>query len=647
MAKISAFVGHSFLPEDQEVVRKFTDLFNDMEKSHDFEWVHATEPRPQLVDAKVLELMEGRNLLIGICTPNERVAKESRFKETLFGDQIKIKKEHLEWKTSDWIIQEIGLAIGRNMNIIILLQNGVRQPGSLQGNIEYIPFDRNNVEMSFRQILGMITGLQNSGATGKRSDDAPVSGKSSDDDHDDDVVDNEPENPDESWDEMRFEFEYFKAVILRNVDRAESISAAWKQRLGSDQEAAAAWDAFCLLQATKYSDENNLSELTSLADRYPSNSSIQLSLARAHRFFEDHERARDRYQVALRDMPDVTEKRNTLAELAQVYQSLGDSNGMTSTVAKMRDMVNSIEDEKQLLSQLESLDSWYSGNKMLKLALMEREVEISPADTHKRFQLAYAYSENSNNRLTLFHYEKIPESQRDPMTWNNMGVAYQGFSLSGLAVSAYQTSANEGQTLAMSNLAERLMSAGFLDEAQRELHRAKDASDVHKSVAKSQVRLDSIRPEEQEKRREKLEGAPEFSKFLAEVGRQLWQPLPSSVGSTWSNDEVSLNVEITDGKITAKGTLERKKSANGLIAAALQSKDENSVEVHDVTLTGRLIGSVLVGVYAIQRRKNPLETLSLFDIYPKEEDCIAVLEAEDGRLRCLIGTSFKEFKVLA
>src|SRR5690606_18368303 len=65
----------------------------------------------------------------------------------------------LEWKTSDWIIQEIGLATGRDMHVILLVENGVRKPGGLQGSLEYVPFSREAPEACFDTLLGMIAAL--------------------------------------------------------------------------------------------------------------------------------------------------------------------------------------------------------------------------------------------------------------------------------------------------------------------------------------------------------------------------------------------------------------------------------------------------------------------------------------------------------
>src|SRR2546423_8660065 len=72
---------------------------------------------------------------------------------------LKAAAASFEWKTSDWIIQEIGLAIGKNLNIILLIETGVRKPGGLQGDIEHIPFDRDAPSESFGKILKMIKAL--------------------------------------------------------------------------------------------------------------------------------------------------------------------------------------------------------------------------------------------------------------------------------------------------------------------------------------------------------------------------------------------------------------------------------------------------------------------------------------------------------
>jgi hypothetical protein len=72
MNAIRAFVGHSFTDDGKEVVRKFTDYFDSLEKMNDgFSWVCAKAAEPKLLTQKVMSLIQDRNLFIGICTRKE------------------------------------------------------------------------------------------------------------------------------------------------------------------------------------------------------------------------------------------------------------------------------------------------------------------------------------------------------------------------------------------------------------------------------------------------------------------------------------------------------------------------------------------------------------------------------------------------
>ena len=53
MAGVRAFVGHSFLEQDAQLVRRFTDCFDTLKQgSFDFDWTHALEARPDEISAK-------------------------------------------------------------------------------------------------------------------------------------------------------------------------------------------------------------------------------------------------------------------------------------------------------------------------------------------------------------------------------------------------------------------------------------------------------------------------------------------------------------------------------------------------------------------------------------------------------------------
>jgi hypothetical protein len=161
MTQIHAFVGHSFTENDKTVVDKFLQYLDQLsEVLPAFTWKHAEHAEPSIVSEKVLRLLEGRNLFIGICTRKEMVISSDKLRNPFFFEKkLQGLKEDFLWKTSDWIIQEIGLAIGLKLNVILLLEQGVKAPGALQGNLEYITFDRDAPERCFGKILEMISAL--------------------------------------------------------------------------------------------------------------------------------------------------------------------------------------------------------------------------------------------------------------------------------------------------------------------------------------------------------------------------------------------------------------------------------------------------------------------------------------------------------
>jgi predicted nucleotide-binding protein len=52
---------------------------------------------------------------------------------------------------SQWVNQEIGLAKNCKINIIPIVEQGIRPPGILEG-LEYIEFNRNNTEVTIKSL---------------------------------------------------------------------------------------------------------------------------------------------------------------------------------------------------------------------------------------------------------------------------------------------------------------------------------------------------------------------------------------------------------------------------------------------------------------------------------------------------------------
>jgi tetratricopeptide (TPR) repeat protein len=117
----TAFVGHSFLPEDEEIVGKLTDFFSKLgvicESGRKAEAVGISE--------KVRSRIKEAELFIGIFTRRDSI-----------GDG--------KYTTSSWVVEEKSFALGQDKKILLFVEKGVQDIGGMQGDLEYVPFDRDN-----------------------------------------------------------------------------------------------------------------------------------------------------------------------------------------------------------------------------------------------------------------------------------------------------------------------------------------------------------------------------------------------------------------------------------------------------------------------------------------------------------------------
>mgnify|MGYP001145429699 CR=1 FL=1 len=638
MTAVRAFVGHSFLSKDKDVVRCFTDYFDTLRGSlPDFDWVHATEPRPDGVPNKVLELMEGKNLFIGICTKNERVAKDGNFSKALWGGTLKVAEGELAWKTSDWIIQEIGLAIGKGMKLILLLEADVRKPGGLFGDLEYIPFSREHPEQAFQNLTGMINSVSNNGLPPE----TPASGgligvEHRDNNAEDKVEDIHRGEPDQSWNKSEYEIQHLFALFDNDEDRAKIVSDAYLASVGgADTPAGAGWQAEVLSQKIRFAKGGSLHEIEELAKANEHNSEVLLRAAQVCSHYKEVEKAKKYYHAAAHYELDPLRKIVLLGDLASLQQN-GEE---PKALEKIRSLIVNQDAEKAALSKLRELDNFFV-DEVYKLSMMEREIQIEPSDTNRRFQLAYLHSTEGNAELALYHYLQIPVNERTSVTWNNIGVSFREFDMQVKSTAAYKKSVEEGETLAMSNLAHVYMDAGFFDEATELLSKAQSSADCHENVASAQVKLNEIKGKEEKLLSDKLENAPELSQFLGQAGNQLWQPLMENIPQSWIGETYELTASQVGGVFKATGDYVVKVSAG--LGNALTGTPTTAEPIrYNVVYEGKVHGRAIVGKRT-QTRVGKW-TSSLFDITPSTSPFILVVLEDDRSARCMIGDQLTDF----
>jgi len=243
MDNIRAFVGHSFSERDKPLVRKFLDHFETLAKGFPgFSWDHAEEAEAGSISEKVLRKIDGKNVFIGICTPHERAIGEEKLRRSLWSPKTLLVAEgDLQWKASDWLIQEIGLAVGRGMTIILFMEEGVRKAGGLFSDIEYVPFERDRPHESFDKFFQMLTSLTPKDAIASSGE-----GKASPEDDKAKIAQGGADDlePRDDWSVLQFKNALMRSMVFNKVEDAERISAAFKTSSHSEGVRRAEWDGY-------------------------------------------------------------------------------------------------------------------------------------------------------------------------------------------------------------------------------------------------------------------------------------------------------------------------------------------------------------------------------------------------------------------
>ncbi len=554
-------------------------------------------------------------------------------------------EEDFVWKTSDWIIQEIGLAVGLKLNVILLLEQGVKAPGALQGNLEYITFDRAAPERCFGKILEMISAMS------PKSDlilPAKSAVKTMASELNDDVS---PPVQDDlfvvkpEWARRDYERAYWKAVILDKKEQKQVISQAYlASALATTEQVKTSWIAFEDYTHLLFERGGDFARLKSLAETNPTNRDVSYYLAQIYEQYGDHMRAAVAFEASAKFPINPDDELMLLGKAAAAYQC---ANLPEASVALLGSMRLKADDkgrrEEMILNALIEI-SKVSNDDFVLISAMERLLELDPADKETRFTLAYKYSEMEEDELAAFHYSRIPTHDRSAIAWNNLGVSLDRLGLHSRAIGSYRRSEEGGETLAMSNLANKLIEAGFLIEAQRICDVALSKEDYHKNIGTTLGRLKELPDEEEKSEAEAFAKASPKSDFYRKFGAALTRSLPLDFPTVWQGKRGSLSCVIDGRNISLTGTYEDR--ATGIIGLALRGLSSVATDADIspvrwiIQYTGTLHGRAVIGKVSRKRVDNAQVATSLLGsiddsqqvlmAYDDEQRELSVLE-KDGR----------------
>ena len=272
------------------------------------------------------------------------------------------------------------------------------------------------------------------------------------------------------------------------------------------------------------------------------------------------------------------------------WRAQGRSRAQREVIRVVREMLEG----SRVLKEHTALSRIYASAAMLLLeseppdldrsfALYELAVELAPADNSRRFDLAYAYAEKDAPTAAFLQYDIV--IQRDPENQgalNNLGVAASNLCLESLAVDYYKRAEDLGNTLAAANLAQKLIGAGFLQEARTHLEPKVGLPDMHRDVLEALGALARRQAQDETKSKDILKAAQKTRAVRVRIGKGL------ASGILLSPDAGGI---YTDGAATLKVTFSNSDSVTAELITGGQTWD----------LSGSVVGPAILVSW--ERRK--------------------------------------------
>lgn len=117
------FIGHSFSPNDHEVIDRIKSFFSSFGLMVDT----GERPEAKSVSEKIKERIIGADVFVGVFTRKHKISETN------------------DYTTSPWVLEEKTFALGIRKPILILVEEGVDFSGGLQGDYEYVLFKRDKL----------------------------------------------------------------------------------------------------------------------------------------------------------------------------------------------------------------------------------------------------------------------------------------------------------------------------------------------------------------------------------------------------------------------------------------------------------------------------------------------------------------------
>ena len=579
---MKAFVGHSFDDKDIDVVRKIKDFI----ESLGIKCETGEKPQYGYVAEKVKNRIIDNDVFVGIFTHDKKILLENG--KSNEGDF---------YATSNWVIQESGFAIAKNKKLIFLVEEGIYKFPKLQGDQEYIIFNKKSLDKAFTKINNMVlpmrdkTSKETTSETGEKLENIEKSEFELEKDKVQKVNQGKVKEK-----KVEIFIKLYETMVKKEDYReAQKIyKEEYKNYLQGDE--IVEWWAVVLRFSISCGDPDAFNELKVLADENKNNPKVIEQLGIAYQQIDEYPKAINIFSKA-RKLLDINKKED-IERIIEFYEQ--------ESVCLVLD--NEYEKAIKLLSNL-LYRNCFEGHKakilagLANLAKRKEDIEkfliyaegslnIDPTNTDLRFDLAYRYSKKGEDKMSLLHYKKLINTTKSPGGLNNLGVQYNILKLPAKSVNSFIKSAENKETLAMANIAQRYLNEGFVEDAKREIKKAYELSgegvEVHGNIGIAKNRIEEILEKEKEKEKVILNKAEDERKFRVKYSEAFYCDIDlgkEKFDGVWSSSWGDIKIIFNKGKNSFTGSGEKKLPPDQFLLTLIK----NQSDLHRDFFTRRLI----------------------------------------------------------
>ena len=569
---MKAFIGQSFREEDAPLIAKITEFI----KSLNIDCCDAKPAKNKKLEDKIVNLISECEIFIGIFTRNEPICKEKK-KIKWWCKPRNINKTYT---TSNWVIQESGFAIGKDKTLILLKENGVCELPKLQGNLEYISFNRGNPADLFLKINQMVNDMQNkvSGETTEiSSSELNISDKIKSEEY-------EYQAKEKIEDEKNEILQQIYQALFADQDyaKAQEILDNETQTL-FDKDDKVATHATILRHSRQLGNENIFEKLQELVKKNKDNPRVIKQLAHSYKEISEFKEAEKFFLLAAKeyDTNDAEEEKGFVDAHVQAAQCLVEDDFVSaiSRLQKLSSNLNFSDSKAKIFKELAGIAKNEDDIERF-FIYAETALNINPLDTELRFTLAYTYSQNKCGKLSLLHYKKLIDTAISSLALNNIGVQYDELKLSYKCIQSYYKSVGHNETLAMANLAHKYLNEGFIEQARELIDKANKLSNedvkVDYRVGKAQERMNNLIEGENKKEKEILAEAKKEMKFRVHYSKAFCSEAVISTGNIaktwktpWGDLELKFDKNTNSFSINKNEKIEYTERYNHLLSSSI------------------------------------------------------------------------------